>query len=107
MSFEGDVRKETQNDQNIRGILSWKYITDKVRMEWLEGVNKVALTAGASAPECLVEEVTNFLATKGFKNVREIEVMPENVRFGLPMEIVDAISSAPVASSSGGVAPTE
>jgi len=35
------------------------------------------------------------LATKGFENVQEVEVMPENVRFGLPPEIVEAIASAP------------
>jgi 4-hydroxy-3-methylbut-2-enyl diphosphate reductase len=62
---------------------------------WLEGVKTIALTAGASAPECLVEEVVKFLATKGFNNVNEVEVMPENVRFGLPPEIVEAIASAP------------
>jgi 4-hydroxy-3-methylbut-2-enyl diphosphate reductase len=67
-----------------------------IRPEWLEGVKTIALTAGASAPECLVEEVVKFLATKGFNNVKEVEVMPENVRFGLPPEIVEAIASAPV-----------
>jgi 4-hydroxy-3-methylbut-2-enyl diphosphate reductase len=66
-----------------------------IRPEWLEGVKTIALTAGASAPECLVEEVVKFLATKGFDNVNEVEVMPENVRFGLPPEIVEAIASAP------------
>ncbi len=66
---------------------------------WLEGVKTVALTAGASAPECLVEEVVKYLATKGFGNVQEVEVMPENVRFGLPPEIVEAIASAPAASA--------
>jgi 4-hydroxy-3-methylbut-2-enyl diphosphate reductase len=66
-----------------------------IRPEWLEGVKTIALTAGASAPECLVEEVVKFLATKGFDNVNEVEVMPENVRFGLPPEIVAAIASAP------------
>lgn len=69
-----------------------------IEADWLEGVNTLALTAGASAPECLVEEVVKFLATKGFNNVREVEVMPENVRFGLPPEIVEAIASAPVAA---------
>ena len=63
--------------------------------EWLEGVSTIALTAGASAPECLVEEVVTFLIEKGFSNLRELEVMPENVRFGLPPEIVAAISAAP------------
>ena len=66
-----------------------------IRPEWLEGVNTVALTAGASAPECLVEEVVKFLRGKGFANVQEVEVMPENVRFGLPPEIVEAIEAAP------------
>ncbi len=66
-----------------------------IKPEWLEGVKTIALTAGASAPECLVEEVVKFLGTKGFGNVQEVEVMPENVRFGLPPEIVEAIASAP------------
>jgi len=66
-----------------------------IRPEWLEGVKTIALTAGASAPECLVEEVVKYLGTKGFGDVREVEVMPENVRFGLPPEIVEAIASAP------------
>jgi 4-hydroxy-3-methylbut-2-enyl diphosphate reductase len=70
-----------------------------IRPEWLEGVKRIALTAGASAPECLVEEVVKYLSEKGFGNVEELEVMPENVRFGLPPEIVEAIASAPSASA--------
>jgi 4-hydroxy-3-methylbut-2-en-1-yl diphosphate reductase len=66
-----------------------------IKPEWLVGVKTIALTAGASAPEHLVEEVVKFLSTKGFDNVREVEVMPENVRFGLPPEIVQAIAAAP------------
>jgi 4-hydroxy-3-methylbut-2-enyl diphosphate reductase len=66
-----------------------------IQPEWLENVNTVALTAGASAPECLVEEVLSYLATKSFRSVREVELMPENVRFGLPAEIVQAIASIP------------
>ncbi len=70
-----------------------------IRPEWLERVRIIALTAGASAPECLVEEVVKFLGTKGFSNVQEVEVMPENVRFGLPPEIVEAIATAPTAAA--------
>lgn len=66
-----------------------------IQPAWLEGVRTVAVTAGASAPECLVEEVVTFLQQNGFSNLRELEVMPENVRFGLPPEIVAAISAAP------------
>jgi 4-hydroxy-3-methylbut-2-en-1-yl diphosphate reductase len=62
--------------------------------KWLEGVENVAVTAGASAPEVLVEDVVNYLRQNGFANVEEVEVMPENVRFGLPPEIVQAINSA-------------
>ena len=61
---------------------------------WLEGISTVAVTAGASAPEILVEDVVNYLRQSGFSSVEEVEVMPENVRFGLPPEIVQAIDSA-------------
>ena len=70
-----------------------------IQPEWLEGVKTIALTAGASAPECLVEEVVEFLSGKGFDNVKEVEVMPENVRFGLPPEIVEAIAAAPATAN--------
>jgi 4-hydroxy-3-methylbut-2-en-1-yl diphosphate reductase len=63
--------------------------------EWLKGVKNVAVTAGASAPEILVEGVISYLKKNGFGTVDEVEVMPENVRFGLPPEIVQAIQSAP------------
>ncbi len=70
-----------------------------IEPEWLESVKTIALTAGASAPERLVEEVVKYLAGKGFENVQEVEVVPENVRFGLPPEIVEAIASAPSVSA--------
>ncbi len=69
-----------------------------IKSEWLEGVRTVGLTAGASAPEILVEQVVEFLTSKGYTNLKEVEVMPENVRFGLPPEIVAAIGSAPAAA---------
>jgi len=68
-----------------------------INVEWLEGVKTVALTAGASAPEILVQEAIEFLREHGFANVEEVEVMPENVRFALPPEIVEAIGAAPAA----------
>ena len=62
---------------------------------FVEGVNTVAVTAGASAPEVLVKDVVEYLQMMGYGSVDEVEVMPENVRFGLPPEIVQAIASAP------------
>jgi 4-hydroxy-3-methylbut-2-enyl diphosphate reductase len=70
-----------------------------IRPEWLVGVKTVALTAGASAPEHLVEEVVKYLGSQGFDNIQELEIMPENVRFGLPPEIVEAIAAAPASAS--------
>lgn len=69
-----------------------------IKPEWLESVNTVALTAGASAPEILVQETIDFLRSKGFSNVEEVEVVSENVRFALPPEIVEAIGAAPAAA---------
>ncbi|HEX4005866.1 MAG TPA: 4-hydroxy-3-methylbut-2-enyl diphosphate reductase [Acidobacteriaceae bacterium] len=68
---------------------------------WLAGVKNVAVTAGASAPEILVEGVVSYLKKNGFGTVDEVEVMPENVRFGLPPEIVQAIQSAPGSTPAG------
>ena len=84
---------EVARDQGRASHLIENY--KAIAPEWLEGVNSVALTAGASAPEILVEEVVTYLRGKGYSNMQEVEVMPENVRFGLPPEIVDAIAAAP------------
>lgn len=84
-----------------RNLGTSSYLIDKaddIRPEWLEGAASVAITAGASAPEILVQDVVLFLQGKGFGSVEEVEVMPENVRFGLPPEIVQAIAAAPKAA---------
>jgi 4-hydroxy-3-methylbut-2-enyl diphosphate reductase len=58
-----------------------------IRPEWLEGVNRVGLTAGASAPEVLVEEVSRRLESFGFTDQRDIDLIREDVRFTLPPEL--------------------
>ncbi|MDR3763816.1 MAG: 4-hydroxy-3-methylbut-2-enyl diphosphate reductase [Acidobacteriota bacterium] len=68
---------------------------EDINHDWLNGVATVALTAGASAPEILVQQAIEFLGKRGFNNVQEVEVMPEHVRFALPAEIVAAIAAAP------------
>src|SRR5256885_53238 len=72
---------------------------DDIKPDWLTDIKTVALTAGASAPEILVEQAIDFLKGKGFTTIREVEVMPENVRFGLPPEIVEAIQAAPAVAA--------
>ena len=59
-----------------------------IKDEWLAGVNTVAITAGASAPEVLVDRVVNHLRNGfGFGRVEEVEVIEENVKFPLPREL--------------------
>jgi 4-hydroxy-3-methylbut-2-enyl diphosphate reductase len=58
-----------------------------IRLEWLEGVTRVGLTAGASAPEVLVEEVSRLLESYGFTDQRDIDLIREDVRFTLPPEL--------------------
>jgi 4-hydroxy-3-methylbut-2-enyl diphosphate reductase len=54
---------------------------------WLEGVTRVGLTAGASAPEVLVEQVSERLASFGFTDQRDLHLIREDVRFTLPPEL--------------------
>lgn len=58
-----------------------------VRPEWLEGIRRVGLTAGASAPEVLVEQVSERLASFGFTDQRDLDLIREDVRFTLPPEL--------------------
>lgn len=62
-----------------------------VNPEWLEGVKNVGVTAGASAPEHLVQELVDFLKDSGFAALEEIELVDEDVRFSLPGELMVTI----------------
>jgi 4-hydroxy-3-methylbut-2-en-1-yl diphosphate reductase len=62
--------------------------------KWLEGVKSVGLTAGASAPEVLVEQVSQRLADHGFTDQRDLDLIREDVRFTLPPELA-TIAPAP------------
>jgi len=61
----------------------------EIKPEWLEGASRVGITAGASTPEFLVHEAVHALRRMGAEEVREVHVVDENVRFGLPHELVD------------------
>jgi 4-hydroxy-3-methylbut-2-en-1-yl diphosphate reductase len=61
---------------------------------WLKGVRRVGLTAGASAPEVLVEQVSQRLAEHGYTDQRDLDLIREDVRFTLPPELA-SIAPAP------------
>jgi 4-hydroxy-3-methylbut-2-enyl diphosphate reductase len=60
----------------------------------LEGVRSIGLTAGASAPEVLVEQVSQRLSGFGFTNHRDLELIREDVRFTLPAELAAKLGRA-------------
>jgi len=62
--------------------------------KWLEGIRRVGLTAGASAPEVLVEQVSERLGQFGFTDQRDLDLIREDVRFTLPAELA-SIAPAP------------
>jgi 4-hydroxy-3-methylbut-2-en-1-yl diphosphate reductase len=59
----------------------------EVEPDWLEGVQTVGLTSGASAPEWLVDRMLGWLADRGFDRVEEVSVAEESVRFSLPVGV--------------------
>ena len=66
---------------------------------WLDGVETVGITSGASAPEFLVNEIVRVLRAGGPVEVEEVLTVEEDVHFPLPPEVAGARrTSAPAAS---------
>lgn len=59
-----------------------------IQSEWLNDVDAVGITAGASAPEVLVTEVVSYLKGLGASEVEELKVVEEDVEFLLPKELI-------------------
>jgi 4-hydroxy-3-methylbut-2-enyl diphosphate reductase len=79
----------------VRGTPSY-LINDKndIRPEWLVGSGRVGVTAGASTPEFLVSEVVEALRRQHPTSVKEVHVVEEDVRFGLPRELEEIARQA-------------
>jgi 4-hydroxy-3-methylbut-2-enyl diphosphate reductase len=59
----------------------------EIKSSWLDGANIVGVTAGASAPEVLVQEVINYLYDYGATQVIEVSGAEENVHFPVPKQL--------------------
>ncbi|HSI54304.1 MAG TPA: 4-hydroxy-3-methylbut-2-enyl diphosphate reductase [Ramlibacter sp.] len=57
---------------------------EELQPQWLEGKRRVGLTAGASAPEILVQQVIERVRALGAVSVRKLEGIEETVKFPLP-----------------------
>lgn len=66
---------------------------DELQPEWLEGKQRVGLTAGASAPEVLVQQVVSRLAELGVTEVEEDDGLREDIEFSLPRELKIDVTS--------------
>ncbi|MBT4879012.1 MAG: 4-hydroxy-3-methylbut-2-enyl diphosphate reductase [Alphaproteobacteria bacterium] len=73
----------TENNKKSFLIADAAEINDK----WLENISNIAITAGASAPEILVEEVINYLKENFLVNIKHIDGKKENIVFNLPKEL--------------------
>ncbi|NLC35728.1 MAG: 4-hydroxy-3-methylbut-2-enyl diphosphate reductase [Alcaligenaceae bacterium] len=67
---------------------------EMIEPHWLEGVQRVGVTAGASAPEILVSQVLDRLKELGAISVRTLEGAQENVNFPLPRELSRKLKDA-------------
>ncbi|MCD0447902.1 4-hydroxy-3-methylbut-2-enyl diphosphate reductase [Actinocorallia sp. API 0066] len=60
---------------------------EEIDAAWLDGVETVGVSSGASAPEILVRGVLDYLAARGYDDVEEIESVREHMIFALPHEL--------------------
>jgi len=86
--------KNSSNSNRLREVAELRgvpaYLVDNadgIDPQWLEGVRRVGVTAGASAPEVLVDQVIARLGTLGAGSVRTLDGVPERVTFPIPKEL--------------------
>ena len=66
---------------------------NQIEESWLDGAATIGITSGASAPEELVQRVVALFRERGTEDVRELEVVSEDVRFMLPKAIRQAMAA--------------
>ncbi len=83
--------KNSSNSNRLREVAERKgataYLIDgpgDINPAWLEGRKDIGITAGASAPEVLVQQVLAYLQSAGFDDVCVSKVVEENVTFSIP-----------------------
>jgi 4-hydroxy-3-methylbut-2-enyl diphosphate reductase len=88
--------KNSSNSNRLREVAELRgvpaYLVDNaagIDPAWVEGKRRVGVTAGASAPEVLVEEVIARLKELSGGSVRNLDGVPEKVTFPLPKELQD------------------
>ncbi len=87
--------KNSSNSNRLREVAELRgvpaYLVDNadgIDPAWLAGKRRIGVTAGASAPEVLVQAVIDRLGALGAGTVRQLEGVPEKVTFPLPKELL-------------------
>ena len=62
--------------------------------KWLDGVEVIGVTSGASVPEILVKDLLEWLAARGFSNVETITATEESLTFAMPQELRRELKAA-------------
>jgi 4-hydroxy-3-methylbut-2-enyl diphosphate reductase len=73
---------------------------DEIKPEWLEGVEVVGITAGASAPEVMVRDVINALRRITPVEVFTLPGQDEHIEFRVPVELLDVIGAKQISKES-------
>ncbi|NMG50715.1 4-hydroxy-3-methylbut-2-enyl diphosphate reductase [Azoarcus communis] len=88
--------RNSSNSNRLREVAALRgvpaYLVDNagdIDPAWLEGKRRIGVTAGASAPEVLVEDVIARLSALSGSAVRNLDGVPEKVTFPLPKELQD------------------
>lgn len=76
--------------------------TADINLDWLKEAKAIGITAGASAPEVLVEEVVAYLKNYGTAEVEDLTVIEEDVEFLLPRELITIESAGKSVATSAG-----
>jgi 4-hydroxy-3-methylbut-2-enyl diphosphate reductase len=91
----------SSNSNRLREVAEKKgthaYMVDnaaQIDPAWLSGRQRIGVTAGASAPEVLVDAVINQLRAYGARSVRVLDGVEENVTFPLPKGLTGAAAEA-------------
>ncbi|PIS42336.1 MAG: 4-hydroxy-3-methylbut-2-enyl diphosphate reductase [Candidatus Kerfeldbacteria bacterium CG08_land_8_20_14_0_20_40_16] len=84
----------SSNSNQLKEVASKKGIeaylikdSSDIDSEWLNGVTAVGVTASASTPEYLIDQVVVFLQKQGAQQIKEVQRRKENAEFPLPSEI--------------------
>ena len=71
---------------------------DDIKEEWLSGRQRIGVTAGASAPEALVQRLVDYLRERGFGAAVEADGQTEHVVFAMPRALREAAAGQPLAT---------